>query len=63
MKPLINFIYKYSVLSLTSAYMYSRIFNKNLLYDWYKPPFILWISLTNLYLLELLRKDFKRIYV
>lgn len=63
MKPLINFIYKYSFLSMSSVYIYSRVFDKNILYDWYKPSFIMWVSLTNLYLLELLRKDITRIYV
>ena len=29
--------------------------------DWYKPSFMLWISLTNLYLLEVLRKDIQKL--
>ena len=62
MIPIINFIYKYVTLSSVSIYFYSRVLNKNLIYDWYKPSFILWICLTNAYLFELLRKDIKKLY-
>jgi len=48
------------MLSSLSVYIYSKIFNKNVLYDWYKPPFIFWMSLTNIYLLVLFQHDIKK---
>lgn len=60
MTSIINFIYKYTMLSSLSVYIYSKIFNKNVLYDWYKPPFIFWMSLTNIYLLVLFQHDIKK---
>ena len=63
MTPIINFIYKYTMLSTASIYFYSRIFDKNVLYDWYKPSFIFWMSITNMYLLELFRKDIKNLNI
>jgi len=62
MITIINILHKYVLLSSVSIYFYSRVFDKNLIHDWYKPSFIFWISLTNLYLFELLRKDIKNIY-
>jgi hypothetical protein len=62
MITIINILHKYVLLSSVSIYFYSRVFDKNLIYDWYKPSFILWVSLTNLYLFELLRKDIKKGY-
>lgn len=62
MITIINILHKYVLLSSVSIYFYSRVFDKNLIHYWYKPSFIFWISLTNLYLFELLRKDIKNIY-
>lgn len=61
MKAFINLLYKYSVLSSASIYFYIRVYDKNIIRDWYKPSFMLWISLTNLYLLEVLRKDIQKL--
>lgn len=63
MTSIINFIYKYTMLSSLSVYIYSKIFNKNILYHWYKPTFIFWISLTNIYLLVLFQDDIKKLIV
>ena len=60
MISIINYIYKYTIISTLSVYIYSKIFNKNVLYDWYKLSFIIWISLTNIYILELFRYDIKK---
>lgn len=35
---------------LISTYMYCRVFNRNIIFSWYRPCYIMWMGVTYVYL-------------
>lgn len=62
MNQLLFLSYKYTILPLLSVYSYSKFVKRHLIHEYYKPKFIIWMSLTYLYLFEMLKKIIFSIY-